>query len=190
MGPTALLPLRRKTCWGFFRPKNPTASAGCEPANLGTKGQQATSRPPKPVWRYVGRRVFHKKIISYSQKCTAVLMIVVALNSENNHSVLVSGRNCTDEDTTVGETDQVSVLSGAVNTSIPTSTTNYQTVEKKSPYVQCCIPSLCTRLVARPTATVVPTSAYLRHLPTSDPTNCRCVAFKMQRYGSCDGENH
>jgi len=29
----------------FFRPKNPTASAGCEPANLGTKGQHATSRP-------------------------------------------------------------------------------------------------------------------------------------------------
>ena len=38
MGPTALLPLRRKACWGFFRPKNPTASAGFEPANLGTKG--------------------------------------------------------------------------------------------------------------------------------------------------------
>ena len=32
----------------FFRPKNPMASAGCEPANLGTKGQHATSRPPKP----------------------------------------------------------------------------------------------------------------------------------------------
>jgi len=31
----------------FFTLKNPTASAGCEPANLGTKGQQATSRPPK-----------------------------------------------------------------------------------------------------------------------------------------------
>jgi hypothetical protein len=44
MGPKALLPPRR----GFFRPKNPTASAGCEPANLGTKGQHATSRPPKP----------------------------------------------------------------------------------------------------------------------------------------------
>jgi len=26
MGPTALLPLRRKACWGVFRPKNPTAS--------------------------------------------------------------------------------------------------------------------------------------------------------------------
>ena len=30
----------------FFRPKNLTASAGCKPANLGTKGQHATSRPP------------------------------------------------------------------------------------------------------------------------------------------------
>ena len=34
----------------FFRPKNPTASAGCEPANVGTKGQHATSRPPKPLF--------------------------------------------------------------------------------------------------------------------------------------------
>ena len=33
----------------FFALKNPTASAGFEPANLGTKGQHATSRPPKPV---------------------------------------------------------------------------------------------------------------------------------------------
>ena len=49
MGPTALLPLRRKASLGFFfRPKNPTASAWFEPANLGTKGQHATPRPPKP----------------------------------------------------------------------------------------------------------------------------------------------
>ena len=41
MGPTALLPLRRKACWGFFLPKNPTASAGFEPANSGTRGQHA-----------------------------------------------------------------------------------------------------------------------------------------------------
>jgi hypothetical protein len=47
MGLMALLPLRRKACWGFFCPKNPTASAGFEPANLGTKGQHATPRPPK-----------------------------------------------------------------------------------------------------------------------------------------------
>jgi hypothetical protein len=31
----------------FFRPKNPTASAGCEPANLGARGQHDTSRPPE-----------------------------------------------------------------------------------------------------------------------------------------------
>ena len=50
MGPTALL---RKACWGFFRPKNPTPSAGFELANLGTKGQHATPRPPKPLCYYI-----------------------------------------------------------------------------------------------------------------------------------------
>jgi hypothetical protein len=36
----------------FFALKNPTALAGFEPAKLGTKGQHATPRPPKPltVW--------------------------------------------------------------------------------------------------------------------------------------------
>ena len=34
-GQILLLPLRRKECWGFLRTKNPTASAGFEPANLG-----------------------------------------------------------------------------------------------------------------------------------------------------------
>ena len=47
----------------FFALKNPTASVGFEPANFGTKGQQATSRPPKPPtntlplmvhWKWVG----------------------------------------------------------------------------------------------------------------------------------------
>jgi hypothetical protein len=33
----------------FFALKNPTASAGFEPANLGSKGQHATYRPPKPL---------------------------------------------------------------------------------------------------------------------------------------------
>jgi hypothetical protein len=31
----------------IFSPKNPTVSAGCKPANLGTKGQHTASRPPK-----------------------------------------------------------------------------------------------------------------------------------------------
>ena len=33
----------------FFALKNPTASVGFEPVNLGTKGQLATYRPPKPL---------------------------------------------------------------------------------------------------------------------------------------------
>jgi hypothetical protein len=33
----------------FFALKNPTVSAGFEPANLGSKGQHATSRTPKPL---------------------------------------------------------------------------------------------------------------------------------------------
>jgi hypothetical protein len=32
----------------FFALKKPMASAGFEPANLGTKGQHSTPRPPKP----------------------------------------------------------------------------------------------------------------------------------------------
>jgi hypothetical protein len=35
----------------LFALKNPNASAGFEPANLGSKGQYATSRPPKPLRR-------------------------------------------------------------------------------------------------------------------------------------------
>ena len=42
MGQILLLPLRRKAYWGFSgRPKNPTASAWFEPANLGSSGQYA-----------------------------------------------------------------------------------------------------------------------------------------------------
>jgi hypothetical protein len=37
----------------FFALKNPMASAGFEPANLGTRGQHATPRPPKPLSEYV-----------------------------------------------------------------------------------------------------------------------------------------
>ena len=33
----------------FFALKYPTASVGFESANLSTKGQHATSRPPKPL---------------------------------------------------------------------------------------------------------------------------------------------
>ena len=47
----------------FFALKNPTTSAGFEPANLGTKGQHATSRPPKP---------HHKAVNNFSIKIDEV----------------------------------------------------------------------------------------------------------------------
>jgi hypothetical protein len=37
----------------FFALKNPTALAGFEPATLGSRGQHATSRPPKPQYVYL-----------------------------------------------------------------------------------------------------------------------------------------
>jgi hypothetical protein len=41
-------PPKEGTLRNFFCPKNPMATAGCEPTNLGTEGQHATSRLPKP----------------------------------------------------------------------------------------------------------------------------------------------
>ena len=46
----------------FFALKNPMASAGFEPANLGAKGQHATSRPPKPL------RLFHTLCLLHKSK--------------------------------------------------------------------------------------------------------------------------
>jgi hypothetical protein len=56
MEQTALLPLWRKARWGIFRPKNPMASAGFEPANLCTRGQHVNHlhKPyiPNPCLRW------------------------------------------------------------------------------------------------------------------------------------------
>ena len=57
----------------FFTLKNPTASAGFEPANLGTKGQQATSRPPKPlglVTSYCCHFLHKFPLYCHSRRCT------------------------------------------------------------------------------------------------------------------------
>jgi len=43
----------------FFCPKNPTASAGFQPANLGTKGQHAIPRPPKPISVIISYAIGH-----------------------------------------------------------------------------------------------------------------------------------
>ena len=41
----------------FFALKIPTASAGFEPANLGTKGQHATPTPPKPQLLFMKQKI-------------------------------------------------------------------------------------------------------------------------------------
>ena len=52
MGQTAYFPSEGRRAEDFFALKNPMASAGFEPANLGTRGQHAASRPPKPFCSY------------------------------------------------------------------------------------------------------------------------------------------
>jgi hypothetical protein len=56
----------------FFALKNPTSSAGFEPTNLGTKGQHATSRPPK----------------SYRASKYYQVFLFVQLNAQLDHSRL------------------------------------------------------------------------------------------------------
>jgi hypothetical protein len=60
---TIYFPSEERRAVDFVALKNPTASAGFEPANLGTKGQHATSRPPKPI---AENRV--KEIKQYQEK--------------------------------------------------------------------------------------------------------------------------
>jgi hypothetical protein len=45
----------------FFALKNPTASAGFEPANLDTKSQHDTPRPPKPLRGTLGQTNYQSK---------------------------------------------------------------------------------------------------------------------------------
>jgi len=79
MGLTALLPLRRKACWGIFHPKNPTASAGFEPANLGTKGQHATPRPSKPIINHPSDKIILVLIYKYTQfSCLPPISVQIA----------------------------------------------------------------------------------------------------------------
>jgi hypothetical protein len=49
MGPPVLLTPRRRRVGDFFALKDPNPSAEFEPENLVTRGQHASSRPPKPL---------------------------------------------------------------------------------------------------------------------------------------------
>ena len=79
MGPIILLPFRRKACRGILSPfKNPTSSAGFEPANLGIRGQHATSAPPKPLYLPLVSVVSHHHLLC---KITSHLLSTASLNN-------------------------------------------------------------------------------------------------------------
>ena len=59
----------------FFALKNPTASAGFEPANLVTKGQHATSRPPKPQLTVIPNGGSELSCIHYIQFTRRLLIV-------------------------------------------------------------------------------------------------------------------
>ena len=73
----------------FFALKNQMASAGFEPANLGTKGQHATPRPPKPycIWygstnkMLVNHMCFVIKLFAYSDIQALSLEIWMPVNN-------------------------------------------------------------------------------------------------------------
>jgi len=67
MGPTAYFPSKERGAENFFALKNPTASAGFEPANLGTKRQHATPRPPKPLGKTYKFKTPCKMTVMYKQ---------------------------------------------------------------------------------------------------------------------------
>jgi hypothetical protein len=83
MGPAALLPLRRKACWGIFRPEK----YGFEPANLGTRGQHASSRPPKPLRCNVTHFIYFCEMLYMFQAVTPPIIRSSKLYIE--HRVLV-----------------------------------------------------------------------------------------------------
>jgi len=64
MGRRLYFPSEGRCAEDFFRPKNLTALARSEPANLGSKGQHATPRPLKPLRICTSKNycVFHYKM--------------------------------------------------------------------------------------------------------------------------------
>ena len=61
----------------FFALKNPTA--GFEPANLGTKGQHTTSRPPKPIKGHHPKQNVGAFKLLYHQKMQSSIIYILYL---------------------------------------------------------------------------------------------------------------
>ena len=77
----------------FFALKNPTASAGFESANLGTKGQHATSRPPKPHFFFL--RLLRLSAVSFNQCSTLAFVYMLILPCHTEDASKPSRKWCT-----------------------------------------------------------------------------------------------
>ena len=79
---------RKSTTWDkrlYFlsegrRAEDPTASAGFEPAKLGTKGQHATSRPPKPLTA----TYYPQSVSNTKKKMLALDKKIISMYCENH----------------------------------------------------------------------------------------------------------
>ena len=73
----------------FYHPKNPTALARFEPANLGTKGQHATPRPPKPRYTiYMACKIYSSR----SKNLQILYNVYVCIIIQNAHLLPLTTR--------------------------------------------------------------------------------------------------
>jgi hypothetical protein len=96
----------------FFALKNPTASAGFEPTNLGTKGQHATPRPPKLLFNLR----LSKFTFTYLQQLMTKMHLNITL--QNNHT-LKSGRASRSEASEIGGDKHINRLEKYHNSNHP-----------------------------------------------------------------------
>ena len=93
MGPTALFPLRRKACWGFFRPKNLTwvLKASTLPIDLRSRIYLFTlSRSAVCHWTDWNRLPVKQYPISYVFTMRAIWILCFVLNFMKNHIILTA----------------------------------------------------------------------------------------------------
>jgi hypothetical protein len=74
-------PCEGRRAGDFFALKNPTASAGFEPANLGTRGQYASSRPPKSLARILISRYSYVHYFFSQEAFSQIVLIKETLYS-------------------------------------------------------------------------------------------------------------
>ena len=76
----------------IFALKNPKASVGFEPANLGTKGQHATSRPPQAPSIYYTHTLF--RVIMRQKTSLCIYRCVNLMNGKQCSLLHVSATYC------------------------------------------------------------------------------------------------